>query len=220
MAMSIEVTGITDGRAIPGEFAFCVPAEVGHVAMAPNRNPRVSWREAPAETRSFAILCIDVDAPTDASNVNKEGLTVPASLPRAEFAHWVLVDIPGSATSLGEGADSDGVTPKGKRIGPTAHGVRGINDYTSWFADDPDMEGVYGGYDGPCPPWNDEVVHRYRFTVHALDVPTLGLSGPFTAADVRSAMQGHVLAEASITGTFTLNPALLDSDDLRPSDNG
>jgi Raf kinase inhibitor-like YbhB/YbcL family protein len=208
VALSIEVTGIVEGGPIPGAFAFCVPASVGHVAMAPNRNPRVTWHDAPEGTRSFALLCIDLDAPTDATDVNQEGRSVPASLPRAEFSHWVLVDIPGSATSLGEGSDSDGVTPKGKPVGPTSHGTRGINDYTSWFAGDAAMEGVYGGYDGPCPPWNDDIVHRYRFTVYALDVAQLGLSGPFTAADARAAMVGHVLDQASVTGTYTLNPAL------------
>lgn len=208
MALVLEVTGITEGRPIPGEFAFCVPAAEGHVAMAPNRNPRVSWRGAPEGTRSFALLCIDADAPTDPTNVNKEGVTVPASLARGDFSHWVLVDIPGTATAVAEGADADGVTPKGKPVGPTSHGVRGRNDYTAWFAGDADMEGTYGGYDGPCPPWNDELVHRYTFTIHALDVPTLGLSGAFGAADVLAAIDGHVLASASVTGTYTLNPAL------------
>jgi Raf kinase inhibitor-like YbhB/YbcL family protein len=208
VALALEVTGIVDGGSIPGEFAFCVPATEGHVAMAPNRNPRIAWRDAPAGTKSFVVLCIDADAPTDATNVNREGVTVPADLPRAEFSHWVLVDIPGSATAIAEGADSDGVTPGGKKVGPTSHGVRGRNDYTSWFAGDPDMEGTYGGYDGPCPPWNDELVHHYTFTVCALDIATLGLTGPFGAADVVSAMSGHVLESARITATYTLNPAL------------
>lgn len=208
MALVLEVTGIADGQPVPGEFAFCVPAAEGHVAMAPNRNPRVAWHGAPEGTRSFALLCIDADAPTDPTNVNKEGVTVPASLPRGEFSHWVLVDIPGTATAVAEGADSDGVTPKGKPVGPTSHGVRGRNDYTAWFAGDPDMEGTYGGYDGPCPPWNDELVHHYTFTIHALDIASLGLRGPFGADDVRAAMEGHVLASASVTGTYTLNPAL------------
>ena len=70
------------------------------------------------------------------------------------------------------------------------------------------MAGTYGGYDGPCPPWNDELVHHYTFTVHALDVASLGLSGDFGLAEVRTAMEGHVLASASVTGTYTLNPAL------------
>ena len=43
------------------------------------------------------------------------------------------------------------------------------------------MSGDYFGYDGPCPPWNDALVHRYVFTLYALDVATLGLQGPFTA---------------------------------------
>ncbi len=208
MALVLEVTGIREGQPIPGEFAFCVPAAEGHIAMGANRNPRVSWRGAPDGTRSFALLCIDADAPTDASDVNKEGVTVPASLPRGDFSHWVLVDIPGTATAVAEGADSDGVTAKGKPVGPTSHGVRGRNDYTAWFAGDADMEGTYGGYDGPCPPWNDELVHHYTFTIHALDVASLGLSGPFGAADVLAAIDGHVLASASVTGTYTLNPSL------------
>lgn len=208
MAMSIEVSGVREGAPIPGELAFCVPAAEGHIAMGANRNPRVAWRDAPAEARSFAVLCIDTDAPTDPSDVNVDGVTVPASLPRAEFSHWVLVDIPATATAIAEGADSDGVVAHGKPVGPTPHGVRGRNDYTSWFAGDATMAGTYGGYDGPCPPWNDELVHHYTFTVVALDVASLGLSGDFGVAEARAAMEGHVLDSASVTGTYTLNPEL------------
>jgi phosphatidylethanolamine-binding protein (PEBP) family uncharacterized protein len=93
-------------------------------------------------------------------------------------------------------------------VGPTAHGVRGRNDYTAWFAGDPDMEGTYGGYDGPCPPWNDELPHRYIFTLYALDVPRLDLSGIFNGTDVMAAMTGRVLDRASVTGRYTLNPAI------------
>ena len=75
-------------------------------------------------------------------------------------------------------------------------------------AGNPDMAGTYAGYDGPCPPWNDEIIHHYHFEVHALDVDTLGLEGEFDGNDVRQAMAGHVLASARVTGTYTLNPAL------------
>ena len=125
MSLSIEVSGVRHGAPMPDELAFCVPAAEGHVAMGPNRNPHVAWHGAPDNTRSFALLCVDADAPTDPTNVNQDGVTVPASLPRGEFTHWILVDIPGSATAIAEGADSDGVTARGKRVGPTAHGVRG-----------------------------------------------------------------------------------------------
>ena len=70
------------------------------------------------------------------------------------------------------------------------------------------MAGDYYGYDGPCPPWNDDLLHHYHFHVYALGVETLGLSGRFTLADVRAAMSGHILAEAELTGTYTLNAAL------------
>ena len=58
----IVVNGVQDGGVIPAAFALCVPAEVGHVAMAPNRNPAVSWSGAPEGTRSFALLVVDSDA--------------------------------------------------------------------------------------------------------------------------------------------------------------
>src|SRR5262245_15145706 len=96
MAFSIEDGGFRQGEAIPGQFAFCIPADQGHVSLAPNKNPRIQWRDAPAGTKSFAVLCIDADAPTVPDTVNKEGETVPAILARAEFSHWVLVDIAAS----------------------------------------------------------------------------------------------------------------------------
>lgn len=71
------------------------------------------------------------------------------------------------------------------------------------------MAGDYLGYDGPCPSWNDERLHHYRFRVFALDVPALELPDPFTLADLHAAMAGHILAEAEWVGTYTLNPQLL-----------
>jgi len=88
----------------------------------------------------------------------------------------------------------------------------GLNDYTGWFAGDSDMGGDYFGYDGPCPPWNDELVHRYVFTVYALSVPRLDLpmsdARHFTRAQALAAMQGKILAQASLYGRYTLNPAV------------
>jgi Raf kinase inhibitor-like YbhB/YbcL family protein len=72
------------------------------------------------------------------------------------------------------------------------------------------MEGSYFGYDGPCPPWNDSIVHRYVFTVYALDVSTLPVKDDFSGAAIVAAMEGHVLGKASITVSYTLNPRLAD----------
>jgi hypothetical protein len=83
-----------------------------------------------------------------------------------------------------------------------------LNNYTDWFAGDADMEGKYYGYDGPCPPWNDSIMHHYVFTLFALDIERCPLEGEFGGAGVRSAIEGHILAQASITGTYSLNPEI------------
>jgi Raf kinase inhibitor-like YbhB/YbcL family protein len=71
------------------------------------------------------------------------------------------------------------------------------------------MEGAYYGYDGPCPPWNDSIIHHYVFTVFALDTAELDLDDGFTGHDLHNAIAGHILAEASLTGTYALNSRLL-----------
>ncbi|HTU61231.1 MAG TPA: hypothetical protein VMF89_22405, partial [Polyangiales bacterium] len=91
-----------------------------------------------------------------------------------------------------------------KAPGKVGHGVRGLNDYTGWFKGDKDLEGQYAGYDGPWPPFNDERLHHYTFTVYAVDVPSLNLSGGFALADAKKALQGHVLAEAKITVSYAI----------------
>ena len=205
--MKLTSLAFDDGGAIPHELAFCKPDARHHVALSDNRNPDLAWTGAPAGTRSFAVLCIDPDVPSAGDDVNREDRKVPASLPRVAFAHWVLVDLLASIVTIARGAHSQGVTTRGKS-GPAApQGARhGINDYTGWFAADRDMAGDYYGYDGPCPPWNDEIAHRYVFTVYALGVDRLAVDGRFDARAVERAMTGHVLAQASLTGRYTLNP--------------
>ncbi len=206
--LDVTIEAWEDGAAIPGRFAFCVPAAEGHVTMGQNLSPPVAWSGAPAGTQSFAVICHDPDVPSVPDDVNQEGRTISAELPRVDFYHWVLVDIPASATGLAEGADSDGVTAGGKAPGPSDQGLRGVNNFTDWFAGDEAMRGDYGGYDGPCPPWNDEILHHYHFTVYALDVASLGLGDKFGAPEALAAMAGHVLAQGARVGSYTLNPAL------------
>jgi Raf kinase inhibitor-like YbhB/YbcL family protein len=195
---------------IPEEFALGKPGPNGEpTVFSANRNPHVAWSDVPEATRSFALICVDTDVPSRGDDVNQPGRHVAASLPRTEFFHWVMVDIPLECRELGKGSCAEGVVAHGRKdpFGPPG-AKQGINDFTGWFASDTAMAGDYYGYDGPCPPWNDDLIHHYHFRVYALDVPSLGVSGRFTAADVRAAMQGHVLAEASLTGTYTLNAAL------------
>jgi Raf kinase inhibitor-like YbhB/YbcL family protein len=205
--MRLTSVSFKEGAAIPGEFAFAVIDPKSHVALSKNRNPQLTWTDAPAGTKSFALVMHDPDVPSKGDDVNKEGREVPASLPRVNFYHWLLWNIPASVHEIAAGSQSDGVTARGKK-GPEASGgfQHGINYYTGWFASDENMKGDYYGYDGPCPPWNDTILHHYYFTVYALDVEKLDVKGSPTAENVLAALKGHVLAEAKLMGTYSLNP--------------
>jgi Raf kinase inhibitor-like YbhB/YbcL family protein len=208
--MELISNNLAEGEPIPGDFAFCLPNPESHVSFAPNRNPHLVWSDPPEGTRSFALLCHDRDVPTKPDDVNQEGREVPSDLPRADFFHWVVVDLPADLREIEAGAFADGVVAHGRQVAAGPFGCRqGLNDYTGWFSGDPDMEGNYYGYDGPCPPWNDSLIHHYVFTLFALSVPSCDVSGDFTGADVREAIGGRILAEASLMGTYTLNPRLL-----------
>ncbi|GAA0615148.1 YbhB/YbcL family Raf kinase inhibitor-like protein [Thalassospira tepidiphila] len=203
--MKLSIKGWEDGAPIPAKFAFGkIPAE-GRFEISDNISPAISWSDIPEGTKSFALICHDPDVPSSGEDVNIEGKEVPASLPRVDFYHWVLVNIPTSITKLEEGVASNGVTPKGKMPGAKPYGTAGLNNYTDWFAGDTDMGGDYGDYDGPCPPWNDSIIHHYHFTVYALDTDKIDLPEPFTGPDALAAIEGHVLDKASYMGTYTMN---------------
>lgn len=205
--MQIHSDSFENNARIPAEFAFGKP---GHpVELSANRNPHLAWSGAPEGTKSFVLVCIDGDVPSRGDDVNQAGRVVPADLPRVDFAHWLMIDIPPTCTQIAAGSCSDGITPHGKRTPTGPAGSRqGRNDYTGWFASDPAMAGDYLGYDGPCPPWNDALLHRYRFRVYALDVPRLDLAPGFGWQELQAALRGHSLSQAEMVGTYSLNPAV------------
>ncbi len=208
--MQLDIDGVQQDRPIPPRFAFGIPDAENHVTLGANRNPGLSWGDLPDGTRSLVLICVDVDVPTKPDDVNQEGREVPSDLPRANFYHWVMVDIDPAANGISEGACSDGVTARGKTEPSGPPGSRqGKNDYTGWFAGDADMEGDYLGYDGPCPPWNDSIIHHYHFVLYATDLERCPVEGAFTGPEVEAALAGHVLAEARVVGTYALNPALI-----------
>ncbi len=211
--MKLWSDSFADGADIPAEFAFGKPDATSHVTLSDNRNPHLAWDEVPPETRSLALIVHDYDVPSRPDDVNQPGRMVPADLPRVDFFHWVLFDLPADLRSIEAGSFCDGVTPRGKHGpmiagGPVEGALQGLNGYTDWFASDPDMAGDYYGYDGPCPPWNDSIRHHYVFTLYALASDRLIVTGRVTGEAVRDALGGQVLAEASITGLYTLNPDL------------
>ncbi|NPA06273.1 MAG: YbhB/YbcL family Raf kinase inhibitor-like protein [Chloroflexi bacterium] len=94
--------------------------------------------------------------------------------PAGTWDHWIVYDIPAEVTQLVEGA-----TPPGRQ---------GRN---SWGRI---------GYGGPCPPPGPP--HHYVFRIYALDIPSLGLPEGATKAQVLQAMQDHILAQATLIGTY------------------
>jgi Raf kinase inhibitor-like YbhB/YbcL family protein len=99
--------------------------------------------------------------------------------PVGTWVHWVLYDVPAATSELAEGVDRSQQLPSGAR--------QGINDFHRV------------GYGGPCPPPGKP--HRYFFKLYALDqVP--GLKAGATKKELLKAMEGHVLAEAQLMGTY------------------
>ena len=207
--MNLTSPSFADNQRIPAEFAFCAPDAASHAKLGANRNPQLEWSELPMGTKSLVLICHDYDVPSKPDDVNQEGRTIPASLPRVDFYHWVLIDLDPHSGPIRAGEFSDGVTPRGKPGPQGPRGTRqGVNDYTMWFASDKDMSGDYFGYDGPCPPWNDSIIHHYVFTLYALDVARAPIEGAFGGAALRQAIYPHVLGAATHSGTYTLNRRL------------
>jgi phosphatidylethanolamine-binding protein (PEBP) family uncharacterized protein len=123
MPLKVTSGSFRNGDVIPETHALGVPAAEGHVAMnGGNRNPDLRWSGEPAGTRSFVVLLVDGDVPTDMAAMNQEHQTIPTTAPRQDLAHWLVVDIPASVHEIPEGADSDGFTSRGKPVGQTAYG--------------------------------------------------------------------------------------------------
>ena len=98
--------------------------------------------------------------------------------PMGTFTHWVIFNIPKNVQGLPEGVPKQGVLKNG--------GMQGSNDFGKT------------GYGGPCPPSG---THRYRFHLYALDT-NLDLKAEASKSEVLKKMEGHILAEAEITGLY------------------
>lgn len=135
-----------------------------HTCEGKDRSPPLAWSDLPPGTRSLALIVDDPDAPDPRA-------------PQRTWVHWVLLDIPPTATGLSEGvAPAD--LPPGARSG--------LNDWNRT------------GYGGPCPPIGR---HRYFHKLYALDTTLPDLKKP-DKATLEKAMQGHILAKAELIGTY------------------
>ena len=157
MALTITSSAFDGNGAISARYT-CDESDI---------SPPLRWSGAPAKTRSFVLIVDDPDAPDPKA-------------PRMTWVHWVLYDIPPSATALPEAVRSEALPP----------GTReGVNDWHKT------------GYGGPCPPVGR---HRYFFKLYALDSALGDLHRP-TKARPESAMKGHVIGHAELVGTYQRN---------------
>jgi Raf kinase inhibitor-like YbhB/YbcL family protein len=155
-----------------------VPA--GYTCDGENASPALSWSGVPEESQALAVIVYDPDAGLDLGATTDLG-----------FIHWLVYDLPVSATGLAAGATGD--------VRALLGGVEAPNDFIaaagSVFPGGSAIRGT--GYDGPCPPER----HSYVFRLMALDQP-LGLPADTPPRSVLQAMEGHALAVADWTGTY------------------
>ncbi|MGH7015162.1 MAG: YbhB/YbcL family Raf kinase inhibitor-like protein [Stellaceae bacterium] len=207
--LRVRVDSIKNGHMIPSEYAFCKAAAQNHMALSDDKSPHIAWSKGPAGTKSYVVIVYDTDSPAEHREMmNKEGQTLTAAVKRKIFFHMVVADIPPKVTALPEGAESGALVKHGKPASSKI-GVSAANGYTQAFAANDALKGTYYGYDGPCTPWNDENTHHYHFTVYAMSVPLLGLSGDFGGETAVAAMQGKVLAQGELLGVYSTNPAVM-----------
>jgi Raf kinase inhibitor-like YbhB/YbcL family protein len=154
MTLIITSPSFTHDRMIPA----C------HTCDGANISPQLAWTGVPAGTKSLALIADDPDAPDPAS-------------PKMTWVHWVLYNMPASASGL-----TEGVAEKNLPTGT----MQVVND---WHRT---------GYGGPCPPIGK---HRYFFKLYALDIVLADLGHPAKAA-LEKAMRGHVIAQAELIGLY------------------
>ena len=151
MKTLLTSAAFADGEPIPAKYT-CDGNDV---------SPPLQWTNAPANTKSFALIADDPDAPV------------------GTWVHWVLYDLPADSSALPENV--------AKTQNLTGNAKQGVNDFRRL------------GYGGPCPPPGKP--HRYFFKLYALDT-MLDLKPGVTKKDLLKAMEGHVLAEGQLMGTY------------------
>ena len=149
--IQLTSTAFADGQPIPAKYT----------GDALNISPPLAWTNVPAGTKSFALITDDPDAPA------------------GTWTHWVIYDLPPTATAL----DED--TPKVAQLRDGSK--QGLNSSQKT------------GYSGPMPPPGK--VHHYHFKLYALDTMT-GLAPGAAKTNLLKAMDGHVLGEGRLMGTY------------------
>ena len=163
-AMTLTVSSFADGADIPVKFSQAAPG----AAPGEGTSPAITWFNVPAGTQSFVLNMRDMDVARNKTTDDQ--------------AHWVVWNLPASATGLPEGV------PKGPKLANGAYQISATGQV----------------YRGPGAPASGPK-HHYVFELYALDT-TIAVEPAVdafeTRANVFKAMQGHVLAKAVYSGLF------------------
>ncbi len=154
LSMVLMSSQFTAGGAIPAE----------HTCEGADSSPALHWSGVPANAKSLALIVDDPDAPDPKA-------------PKMTWVHWVLYNLPPTATSLPAGVTKAKLPP----------GTR-----------EADSDFHKPGWHGPCPPIGR---HHYHFKLYALDTVLPAIAGA-DKAKLEAAMKGHVVAEGQLIGTY------------------
>lgn len=153
MEINLESPAFKNGEMIPSKYT----------CDGENISPALNWNRPSDKVKHYCLIAEDPDAPG------------------GDFVHWIVFDIPGSATSLLEGITNQKNLPDGAEMG--TNDARRI------------------GYFGPCPPSG---THRYYFRIYAID-NVLKMDAGATKDEVMKAMQGHIVAQGELMGKYQRN---------------
>lgn len=151
MTLQITSAAFAGGQPIPQKYT----------GQGSDLSPPLQWTGVPPQTKSLALICEDPDAPM------------------GTFTHWVLYNLPATATGLPENVAKTASLPDGSQ--------QGENSFRNT------------GYNGPAPPPGK--AHRYFFKLYALDT-VLTLDAGAGKGDLLNAMNGHILAWGQLMGTY------------------
>lgn len=156
MSLTVKSPTIVEGHAIP----------VAHTEDGEDRSPALTWTAPPKGVASFALIVDDPDAP----------IAEP-------WVHWIVVNIPGTATALPAGFHEQEV-PADAPAGL----VQGKNTWGTV------------GYRGPAPP-KGHGTHHYHFKLYALDA-LLSVAPGIEKHDLLELLSGHIVARGELVGTY------------------
>ena len=157
--LQLTVNGFADGAEVPIKYSC---------SGQPGVSPAMEWKQAPPGTQSFLVLVHDPEPHPG------KGLT--------DITHWLIWNIPATATGLPEGVPAGGTLPDGSHQMKRGNGANAA-----------------AAYGGPCAPPGPD--HHYTYEVWALDTK-LDVGEDATRADVMKAADGHILGASEWIGKF------------------